>query len=265
MNLAAASATLRRLADQVDPVPGSIRLEADRLVIDDPDARGALTVGMMAELAAIVTALVGTERPWIRIQSVGDGCFCSGGHLVQVRGALGTSDAGLQMSRAMTVVLDALASLPCLVIAELDGPALGGGAELLTACDLVVAGPRARIGFVQGSLGITTGWGGAVRLGRRVGPSSALRILALGGVLGPQEAVQQGLIDVLGEALVPTVDHTLARLDRASPAALRGFKRVLAPPDRSGVEAEVFGSLWGGSDHVARLAATKRTNDPSSR
>lgn len=261
MNLTAAIEVLQRLSGQVPEVPGTVTLVGSRLILDNPDARGALSVAMMLQLAAAVQELQTTPLPWVRLQSVGPACFCSGGHLVQVRGALGTPDAGLAMSEAMTVVLDSLSRAPCLVIAEIDGPALGGGAELLTACDLVLAGPGARIGFVHAGLGVTTGWGGAQRLARRVGPAVALRLLALGPVLKPAAAFEQGLVDAHGEDLEVLVQTTLARLSRASPGALRGFKRILGTPDRTGLESAVFGSLWGGADHVTRVAAATQGRD----
>ena len=52
---------------------------------------------------------------------------------------------------------------------------MGGGGELATACDFRVASSRARLGFVQLSMGVTTGWGAGTRLTRLVGRQAALR------------------------------------------------------------------------------------------
>ena len=73
------------------------------------------------------------------------------------------------MSRA----LRELTQLPFPVIAAVNGDAIGGGCEILTACDLRIAAAHARFRFPQDRLGLTTGWGGTGRLVRLIGQSRA--------------------------------------------------------------------------------------------
>ncbi|MGB9116443.1 enoyl-CoA hydratase/isomerase family protein [Bradyrhizobium sp.] len=79
----------------------------------------------------------------------------------------------------------------------LNGDALGGGAELAMACDLRVAMPHARIGFLQAKLNIATAWGGGTDLFNIVGPSRAMRLLTTAEVLGAADARQLGLVDAV--------------------------------------------------------------------
>ena len=73
-----------------------------------------------------------------------------------------------------------LQSLPLITVAYVEGMALGGGAELMTACDYRLARENAKIGFVQVRIGITTVWGGGARLVQLIGYNKALNLLATG-------------------------------------------------------------------------------------
>lgn len=262
MNLADATEALVELGRGLPDAPGELRwqptgdpLFGDALVIDNPAARGALTVGMMVSLARAVAHAPADPAPVLLVRGVGP-AFCSGGHLGQVRAGLVEREHGVRMSSAMTVVLDALLALPRLVVAEVDGPALGGGAELLTACDHVACGGSARIGFVHARLGVAPGWGGAARLVRRIGAASALRVLGSAAVFDPATAVRVGVAD----AWDPDPTRALASLvdpwRGVAPAALRAIKSQVAaasPIHRTGVESARFADVWGGDAHRRAL------------
>ena len=250
----AALQTLRELARGVRPRPGSIRRSASGLRIDNPGARGALTVGMMVELAEHVLELQSDPPGVVRIEGV-DGAFCSGGHLGQVRESLLEPGAGLAMAHAMTAVLDGLATLPSVVVAVIDGPALGGGAELATAADHRLIGPAGRVGFVHGRLGVAPGWGGAARLERQVGYRTALRLLTTAAVVDGEEAVGLGLADATGP-LESIVADFLEPLRDVGTEALHAAKRQLLaahPIRRDGTEAALFAEVWGSAAHRRAL------------
>ncbi|GAB7025388.1 enoyl-CoA hydratase/isomerase family protein [Geotalea toluenoxydans] len=82
------------------------------------------------------------------------------------------------------------------VIAAINGHALGGGCELAMACDYrFMAAGKALIGLPEAGLGIVPGAGGTQRLPRLVGLAKAKDILLWGKVMGPEEALAIGLID----------------------------------------------------------------------
>lgn len=77
----------------------------------------------------------------------------------------------------MSAVLAEMAALPMPVIAAVNGDAIGGGCEILTACDLRLAAAHARFAFAQVRNGLTTGWGGSSRLVALLGESRAMELL----------------------------------------------------------------------------------------
>ena len=94
-----------------------------------------------------------------------------------------------------------LAGMKKIVIAAINGHALGGGCELALACDyrFMVAG-KALIGLPEATLGIVPGAGGTQHLPRLVGLAKAKDILLWGKVMGPEDALAIGLIDRVIEA-----------------------------------------------------------------
>jgi len=96
---------------------------------------------------------------------------------------------------------DTLARMRKVAIAAINGHALGGGCELALACDYrIMAAGKGLIGLPEATLGILPGAGGTQRLPRLVGLSKAMDILLRGKAMGPEEALQIGLVDRVVEA-----------------------------------------------------------------
>jgi len=94
-----------------------------------------------------------------------------------------------------------LSRMKKVVIAAINGHALGGGCELAMACDYrFMAAGKALIGLPEATLGILPGAGGTQRLPRLVGLSKAMDILLCGKAMGPEEALEIGLVDRVIEA-----------------------------------------------------------------
>jgi enoyl-CoA hydratase len=104
-------------------------------------------------------------------------------------------------SKLLQETYSILPRLKKIVIAAINGHAMGGGCELTLACDFrFMTRGKALIGLPEAGLGIVPGAGGTQRLPRLVGLSKALDMLLRGRVLKPEEALAIGLVDQLFDA-----------------------------------------------------------------
>jgi len=116
-----------------------------------------------------------------------------------------------------------------IVIAAINGFALGGGCELALACDYrFMAKGEHKIGLPEVTLGIIPGAGGIQRLGRLLGPK-ALDFLINKTMLGPEEALNIGLVDALYEPqdLMAETIKFAKKLSKGATKAMGIIKRCL--------------------------------------
>lgn len=98
-----------------------------------------------------------------------------------------------RLIRDMRAVVDDFVSLPVPIIAAVNGPAYGGGAELAVRCDLRVMDPDAVICFSEVRLGLMPDWGGGASLAHLIGPSRATDLIVTARKVPADEAVNLGL------------------------------------------------------------------------
>ncbi len=269
MKLAEAIAAIEVLGGTEAREAGEVRLSMEGAVaelrISNPTARNAMTVAMMGDLGRAVERLQSWSGAALVLHAAPGSAFCAGGHLRDVNRAVDRPERAQQMAEAMGTILDALLELPCVSVAALDGLALGGGAELATACDHRVLGPGGAVHFVHARLWIVPGWGGTGRLVAQVGRTKALQLLTDARVVRGEEACALGLATAWSDQ-EPAADlarRILAPLLVLPAAAVRAAKKqiVAAAPARAGSlhdEAAAFASVWGGGDHLAALAKLAR-------
>ena len=140
-----------------------------------------------------------------------------------------------------------------MTVAAINGPAVGGGCELVMACDVRLAGYSASLGQPEISLGIMPGLGGTQRLPRIVGPAKALEMNTTGEAIAAEDAYEHGLVNRL------VADHELfdaallwaRKLAGQPPLALEQIKRVSDAADLdAGIDAEkeAFRTVFGSED-----------------
>ncbi len=156
------------------------------------------------------------------------------------------------------------------VVCRLDGIALGGGAELMLACHVVVATPKAMLGFPETGIGIYPGLGGTQRLTRRIGKGLARYLIYTGKTLRAKQLLNLGLAwklvnaEALDEALVEAVSAAVRHAPLPKDPDLDDFAQTARFLGAIEVEALYDGSLTlpGGHDtlDVARKVRKKALN-----
>ena len=138
------------------------------------------------------------------------------------------------------------------VIAAINGFALGGGLELALACDVRIAGAKAKFGQPEVNLGLIPGYAATQRLPRLIGLGNALFLLMSGEMVGAEEALRMGLVQkvVEPEQLLRTVMALAKTIAAKGPRAVKLVKHVARVGSlmdfESGcaLESEKFGSLF---------------------
>ncbi|MDX1614719.1 MAG: enoyl-CoA hydratase/isomerase family protein [Candidatus Promineifilaceae bacterium] len=234
------------------------------LTINRPRRRNALNWAAQEQFAAAMERLASESAlRLLIITGAGDSAFASGGDLKELADHLDQA-GGQRLNATMSDALAAMTRLPFPVMAAVNGDAVGGGCEIITACDLRLASPSARFRFAQVQMGLTTGWGGAARLVRDVGLSRATELLLTGREIDADEAKRIGLIQRLAgpqeSALAAAYRWAadLLALPAGAQTALKALLQLAASRDDAGVRAEetrYFTSLWGQPDHLGAMAA----------
>ena len=148
-----------------------------------------------------------------------------------VAGALErTPAAGLSQAERFGEVLSSLGTAGAVVVAAINGSAMGGGCELALACDFrLMAKGDGKIGQPEILLGFPPGGGGTQRLSRLLGTGKALRLCLDGGPVGPDEALELGLVDELvpAKSLVSRALDLATRFAARPKAGIAGVKRAI--------------------------------------
>ncbi|NRA67980.1 MAG: enoyl-CoA hydratase/isomerase family protein [Pseudobacteriovorax sp.] len=146
-----------------------------------------------------------------------------------------------------------LETLPIPVIFLIDGHAIGGGIELSLAGDFRFASPESLFVFKQTRIGLATGYGGATRLNRIVGPARASHWLLASKSVTATEALNDRLI----QGIWPPQDfeqNTATLVDEIAKSpfqAIAAQKSMLASNNQTSLEHELieFENLWMEPDH----------------
>ena len=231
------------------------------VTLNRPEIHNALSRSVLNALREIFTDHAADETLKAAVLTgAGERSFAAGGDLKDLN-AVRTLAQARDMAEQAKSALNSVRVFPVPVVAALNGNAMGGGAELATACDFRIAAAQARIGFVQGRLNISTAWGGGVDLMRLIGPDRALHLLCSSEMLVPSRALAMGLYDAVADdtdGLAAAVDEFLQPFLRQTPQVLRSFKALVTAGRRGAPLAELheletkqFAGNWVHPDHWA--------------
>ncbi|APJ02534.1 enoyl-CoA hydratase/isomerase family protein [Silvanigrella aquatica] len=145
-----------------------------------------------------------------------------------------------------------LENLPQIVIARVQGFALGGGLELALACDFIVASEKAKFGLPEVTLGLIPGFGGTQRLARRIGASKAIEWISSAEKYSAADALSCALVNhvVKQEELNSFTDQLSDKIIKNAPTAIRIAKTVIRQglhchlESGCALESKEFGNLF---------------------
>ncbi|MGI3184693.1 enoyl-CoA hydratase/isomerase family protein [Nioella aestuarii] len=186
------------------------------ITLNRPDKANSLTAEMLERLAEIAEEGAGDDRlRALVLTGAGDRVFSAGADLDAAK-------AGLAVSPLWERVSSAIAALPCVTIAALNGTLAGGAFGMALACDIRIAVPGAKFFYPVARLGYLPQPSDPGRLVSLLGPARAKMILLASQKIGAEEALSWGLV----ERVVPAEDLIGVARDLAQ-ASLEGKPDVL--------------------------------------
>lgn len=195
------------------------------LTFNRPKALNALNAATIKALGEALDQ-VPKEIRVIILTGSGEKAFVAGADIVEMA-EITPSEAAVFTANGHAIG-DRIEALNAVVIAKVNGFALGGGCEMALACDMIIASSKAKLGQPEVSLGVIPGFGGSTRLVRQIGLHRALQLLTSGEILRADKALEWGLVNevVPHEELDARVDAIAAMIVKNAPAAVAAAKHA---------------------------------------
>lgn len=193
------------------------------VTLNRPECLNAFDRELCEDLAESLRMLATSDAVRVIVITGAGRAFCAGADLAVLE------TEGPALVAAGREVTQTIRSAPKPVLAAVNGPAAGGGANLALACDYRIASDQATIGQVFHKLGLVPDWGGSFFLPRLVGTSRALELVWSARMVPAAEALALGLFDrMVRHSDLPAEARRLAELWAAQPAgAVRRAKEAL--------------------------------------
>jgi 2-(1,2-epoxy-1,2-dihydrophenyl)acetyl-CoA isomerase len=195
------------------------------ITLNRPDKLNSFAGKMRQEMASAVSELADDDRVRVIVITGAGRGFCTGADVTYLKQIAedGDEDELRGLVEAGRAVVTAIRNAPQPVIASVNGPAAGGGANLALACDLRIASDRASIGQTFNRIGLHPDWGGTYFLPRLVGPAVAAELIFTGAMISADDALRLGLFNrvVPHERLAEETDALASQLAAKPRLALR--------------------------------------------
>jgi 2-(1,2-epoxy-1,2-dihydrophenyl)acetyl-CoA isomerase len=199
------------------------------VTMNRPEKLNAFDLEGCTDLIEALRMLAGSDAVRVIVLTGAGRAFCAGADLSVL------ARDGPKLVAAGKDIALIIRSAPKPVLAAVNGPAAGGGANLALACDYRLASDQASIGQVFHKLGLVPDWGGSFFLPRLVGISKAAELVWSARMVPAAEAAQLGLFDrVVPQANLPAETKQLAETWAGmAPLAVRKAKEALYRSERS--------------------------------
>lgn len=231
------------------------------ITINRPDKLNALSPDVRMGIAMALEQLrLDDDVRVVIMTGAGEKAFIAGADIAEFKGKSGVE--GYHYIQTGDIY-SAIERFPKPVIAMINGFCLGGGCELAMACDIRIAGDKAKLGQPETNLGLIPGGGGTQRLPRLVGQGQAMRLIYTGDIIDAAAAEKIGLVDevVPQDELIDKTLELAGKIAEKSPASLQAAKESVRAawqmPLDAGLrfEKQWFGLLFSTEDMQSGVAA----------
>ena len=232
----------------------------------------SLNWGLLKALEAAFNEALADQSVRVIVFTGAGRAFCAGADLkfIDALPEQDRNEATGAFLLAATTLISNIAASPKPTIAAVNGVAVGGGLELLLACDIILAVRGAPIGDGHANYGLLPGAGSSVRLPRRIGIGRAKQLLFTGELLPAERMAEFGLVnEVVDPAdLKARTDAVANAIAAKSPIGLARMKQIVGHafdmPEASGLALEqALGNLHTTSfDRNEGLAAFRERRAP---
>lgn len=210
----------------------TIKLDVDGrgvalLTLNRPKFHNALDRKMIDELHEVALKVADDENVRVVVLTGTGKSFCAGGDIGWFRDNLAMKREGrIKESRALAEMLKALYNLPKPLIGKINGGAYGGGAGMVSVCDIAVADSAVRFGLTEVRLGLIPA-NVSPYVVARIGPARSRSIMLSGVLFGAERALALGLIDEVSENLDSAIEIYVNAHLEASSAAVAATKKLI--------------------------------------
>lgn len=191
------------------------------LTLNRPEQRNALSLELIECMRAKVREIGDRDDLSVVVLSGQGRAFCAGMDLKQV---LAGKDLPLRLLESLARLTLEIRSLPMIVVASVNGAAIGGGCGLVCVCDIALTHDEARLGFPEVDLGlcpaVVAPW-----VVQRIGPARARSVLLQGGLMSGCDAAR---INLVGESVPTREDLEAATVETADRLAQGGREAIRA-------------------------------------
>ncbi|MEY4064628.1 MAG: hypothetical protein RIR26_836 [Pseudomonadota bacterium] len=239
------------------------------LEINRPDSLNALNSSVLNELDAALENLK-KRQEWsvLLLRGAGEKAFVAGADIKEMQNY--SKQQAYEFSCRGQSVFARISELPQIIIAQVQGFALGGGLELALAADFIIASRSAKFGLPEVGLGLIPGFGGTQRLVQRMGYAKALEWIASAGRYSADTALTMGLVNrvVEPQELASEVERLAEAISAQGPHAVRAAKRAaraaLSASAGCGyeLEAQIFSSCFAEPEAIEGLSAFMNKRKP---